>query len=76
MTGVDGAFKCGAEDKEAASDVGLNVPFSRMPLACASGKCELMLRPRVSLMYPYLVCILEVSEKHPSNLPSRLGKFG
>lgn len=38
VTGVDGAFKWGAEDREAASGVGLNVPLSRMPLACADNK--------------------------------------
>jgi len=35
ITGVDGAFRWGAEDKEAASGVGLKVPLSRIPLACA-----------------------------------------
>lgn len=35
MTGVDALLKCGAEDKEAASEVGVNVPFVRRPCACA-----------------------------------------
>lgn len=39
MTGVDGAFKCGAEDRAAASGVGLNVPLRRMPRAWAAEQC-------------------------------------
>src|SRR5277367_2440867 len=37
-TGVDGRFKWGALLSVAASAVGVNVPFSMMPLACAGRK--------------------------------------
>ena len=37
-TGVDGAWKCGALESFAASEVGVKVPVRRTPFACAEGK--------------------------------------
>ena len=43
MTGVLGEWKCSAVESVAAWDVGMKVPLSRMPLACAGYRLRYIL---------------------------------
>ena len=36
ITGVDALLKCGAVERDAASDVGVKVPLVKRPVACAA----------------------------------------
>lgn len=58
MTGVDALLKCGAEEREAASEVGVKVPFVRRPVACA-------------VMSMLVVAHLNHCKRYDRNIPER-----